>query len=556
MRISTIVLLFGALTSSAVLLAQNGPAGPVPPLVEKLEVTVTNVDVTVLDSRGNPVRDLAKDDFAVLEDGVRQPITNFYAVQKSEVSRVTAAPAVAGNAVSAAPAPDDRFRRRVMVLIDYAHTSRFRRDLALRNLETFVDTRFTGDYDWSVATMDRYIHLILPFTSNHDEIHTTFANVRQNREDRQLSAVTPRDRFIFPDAGQRPSADPEANARRVTADEAFLGSAEKAERSLMVEDTSRAVVDAIDSLGALPGKKILMLVTGDLSLDEAVTTFETIGAMAAGDRYRAQDNDRQRDLAILRDHMVEQANAAGVTIYVVNPEGLNVPDFDAGSGQMIIGENGIGRGSRSFSTSAPVWLSLQTGGQYFPGNSFGLSLTQFDERSGNFYSLGYRPTGKSGYHKLSVKVLRPGRYTILSRDGYALVDSEVALERALQSSIGVASHPTSLPMTLSFGDAKAASKGNSTVPVAATIAMKDLQLLPRNGGSVGRLHIYVSIFDDRGRNVGFHHLLRDIKGGDGTDAQYTFSTNVLLPPGHYQVAVAVRDEVSESVGIGVRRVNI
>jgi hypothetical protein len=86
--------------------------------------------------------------------------------------------------------------------------------------------------------------------------------------------------------------------------------------------------------------------------------------------------------------------------------------------------------------------------------------------------------------------------------------------------------------------------------------MKDLQFVPRNGGSIGRLHLYVSIFDDRGRNVGFHHLSRDVKDSDSTDGHYTFSSDVLLPPGHYQIAVALRDEVSESVGIAVGRVNI
>jgi VWFA-related protein len=556
LRVLTVLLLTGAITSSQSLHAQNRATDSVPPLVEKVEVVVTNVDVTVLDSHANPVRGLTRDDFEVLEDGVRQPITNFYAVQKSDASRDAVNTAVPAAPKSAAAPPDERFRRRVMVLIDYTHTSKFRRDLALKNLETFIDTRFNGDYDWSIATMDRYIHLILPFTSNHDEIHTTFANIRQNRQGQQ-SGVGPQARFIFPEASQRPSAQPGVNSLRAAVEaDAFLNFAEHTEKALMVEDSSRAILDAIHSLGALPGKKILMLVTGDLSLDEAVASFETMEGTAARGKYSVADNKRQKDLAILRDRMVADANASGVTIFVVNPEGLNVPDFDAGNGQPIVGENGVGRESHSFGASAPVWLSLQTGGQYFPGNSVALSLNQFDERSGNFYSLGYRPSAKSGYHKIAVKIRRPGRYTILARDGYALVDSEVALEQALQSNVGVASHPTSLPMTLSLADPHGAGQGKSTVPLVATVAMKDLQFVPRDGGSIGRLHIYLSIFDDRGRNVGFHHLSRDVKNSDSADGHYTFSTNVLLPSGHYQIAVALRDEVSESVGIAVGRVDI
>jgi VWFA-related protein len=545
MRIFAVLLLIGVLAPT------EGPAqkvatGPVPPLVEKVDVAVTNVDVTVLDSHARPVLDLGTDDFEVFEDGVRQPITNFYAVQKSVTSRDAMVSTVPKDV---AAGPDDRFRRRVMVLIDYVHTSKFRRDLALSNLEKFIDTRFNGDYDWSVATMNRHIHLILPFTSNRDEIHTTFAEVRQNRRGKELSSVSAQERFLSPDDAPRPAGWPGANRRHDTTEgNAFLDEADALESSLQVQDGTRAILDAIRSLGGLPGKKILMLVTGGTSLDAAVKNFEEEETTAARGRFRGIDNQREEDLARLRDRMVEEANASGVTIYVMNSEGLTVPGFDAGSARSVA--------TTSFGGSTPVWLSLQTGGQYFPGNSIAVSLNQFDERSGNFYSLGYRPSSKPGYHRIAVKIRRPGRYTILARDGYAMIDSEMALERALRSEIGVASHPTSLAMTLSIAAPLLSTHGNRNVPLLATMAMKDLQLIPRNGGDAGRVHMYVSIFDDRGRNVGFHHLYRDISGSDGSDGRYSFSTNIRLPPGQYEVAVALRDDVTDSVGIKVGRVKI
>jgi hypothetical protein len=358
--------------------------------------------------------------------------------------------------------------------------------------------------------------------------------------------VIPRDRLILAEASQRPTTDSRNSSLHEA--NAFLDNADNVERALRAQDTSRAILDAIHSLGALSGKKILMVLTGDLPLDEAVTNFEEMEVTASRAKYRAGDSQRAKVLALLRDRMVAEANAAGVTIFVVNPEGLTVPGFNAGSATQLA--------VQSFGNSAPVWLSLQTGGQYFPGNSVALSLKQFDERSGNFYSLGYRPSAKSGYHKIAVHIRRAGRYTILARDGYALIDSGVALERALQSGVGVASHPVSLPIAVSSADPRSAGKGNSTVPLAARVALKDIQFVPRAGGSIGRLHVYISIFDDRGRNVGFHHLLRDIKSDDSADGDYTFSTNLLLPAGHYQIAVAMRDEVSDSVGIGVVRISV
>ena len=56
------VTLFALLITASPLLAQA-------PLVEKIEVSVVNVDVTVTDRAGKPVRGLTRDDFEIFEDG-------------------------------------------------------------------------------------------------------------------------------------------------------------------------------------------------------------------------------------------------------------------------------------------------------------------------------------------------------------------------------------------------------------------------------------------------------------------------------------------------------
>src|SRR5438094_308606 len=91
------------------------------PLMEKIDVSLVNVDVTVT-SRGEAVRGLTREDFEVLEDGVPQPITNFYAIAGRQAQAQATAPA-AQRAASIETA-DDRFRRRVLLLIDNTHLSR------------------------------------------------------------------------------------------------------------------------------------------------------------------------------------------------------------------------------------------------------------------------------------------------------------------------------------------------------------------------------------------------------------------------------------------------
>src|SRR5437764_15107194 len=119
--------------------AQPAPVAAPPPLVEKIEVSVVNVDVTVTDRRGQPVSGLTRDDFEILEDGKPQPISNFYAVDP--VQAKSDARADVGVDVNQAPSPE-RFRRKVLVLIDNQSTTPHARNVALDRLVDFIDQHF------------------------------------------------------------------------------------------------------------------------------------------------------------------------------------------------------------------------------------------------------------------------------------------------------------------------------------------------------------------------------------------------------------------------------
>src|SRR5947209_18380113 len=81
-------------------------------ITEKIDVSLVNVDVTVT-SHGAPARDLTANDFEVLEDGVPQKITHFYAIENARDNTPAASPAPSAAATAAQPdAADERFRRR------------------------------------------------------------------------------------------------------------------------------------------------------------------------------------------------------------------------------------------------------------------------------------------------------------------------------------------------------------------------------------------------------------------------------------------------------------
>jgi hypothetical protein len=106
-------------------------------LTEKIDVSLVNVDVTVT-SHGAPARGFTRDDFEVLEDWVTQNLTHFYAIENAREKTATSPDVAATQAAQPSPR-DERFRRKVLVIIDNRHMSVHNRDVALRNLEKFIN---------------------------------------------------------------------------------------------------------------------------------------------------------------------------------------------------------------------------------------------------------------------------------------------------------------------------------------------------------------------------------------------------------------------------------
>jgi hypothetical protein len=81
---------------------------------------------------------------------------------------------------AAAAELDPLFRRKVLVLVDNRHTTRNRRDIALRELEAVINDRFHGDYEWSIGVIGRGITLILPVSSDKIAIHEALEIIRKS----------------------------------------------------------------------------------------------------------------------------------------------------------------------------------------------------------------------------------------------------------------------------------------------------------------------------------------------------------------------------------------
>ena len=524
---------------------------------ETIDVRIINVDVTVT-SKNGPVRGLTRDDFEIFEDGKLQPIKNFYASEATRTTTVPAAPGVDSSAPAAVEQQDPRFQRKVLVLVDSSHTVRYYRDRALRELESMITDRFHGDYQWSIGVIGRGIVLVLPLSSDKQAIHealesirmsgtrkegtTTFAEGASEREGSNLVSNLNRSRTSDPNAAERLEEEQLERAE----------SMDDSERVFAAKLTVPAYLDAVRGFASTSGRKIVLLLTGDPGLNDVEIDrhepgkgeFTNIRATGPSATKLWQN---QRTIEDLRRLIVQEANASDTSFYMWNVDGL-LPAGDMGVAPRPI-----------TNTSALFWLAKETGGRLVTGNDAARAVQEFDTASSTFYSLGYSPahTDDGKYHAISVRMKRKGDYSLEYRTGYRDTSTAVQLERAMTSPTAAAMQESALPVTLAFGAPQTVSN-EVTVPIEVAVPFRTLQFLPGKTGVAANVVIYVSVFDDMGKNVAASSFALTPGFKSGTpdpNGTLVYRNAIKLRGGErHRVVVAVRDTVTDSVGMATQLV--
>ena len=205
-------------------------------------------------------------------------------------------------------------------------------------------------------------------------------------------------------------------------------------------------------------------------------------------------------------------------------------------------------------TSAVFWLANQTGGRLVTGNDAARAVREFDTASSTFYSLGYSPThpddGK--YHAINVRLKRKGDYSLEYRSGYSASPTATQLERAMKSPTAAAMQASALPVTLAMGTPQTV-RGEVTVPIEVKVPFRALQFLPGKSGVAANVVVYVSVFNDVGKNLvassfpltpGFKSGAPDLNG------MLVYRNAIKLRKGErHRIVVAVRDTITDAIGM-------
>ncbi|HUP64902.1 MAG TPA: VWA domain-containing protein [Thermoanaerobaculia bacterium] len=505
---------FLALTAAAIL-ATSARAQTVQ---EAIEVTIENVDVVVVDSKGRPVTGLTRDDFELIVDGDPTPIANFYEQSTGDAE-------LAGADRGVATSPEDQLISEKTVLL-YFDATAFGQPLSRGRL---IDATKTFVTDLLENCSSCQVGL---FSRRGRELHTLAA---PSRDAVLISKLLDQEVKV-----QHRAAWAQHTISRTMESDMLSYPMARHRVRLQHDVLSQLVASAIP----MPGRKILALVTNqplqyfpDASRDQRLAADHLgLEGDAAFDRPFAYGPDAGRFSSL-----VALCNAAGVSVYPIIAGGLAEMEslIERGSdfSRPVIDQR------LSQLTSGVRGIADATGGRLqHPTNNFVLPFAHIDTELRSYYSLGFRPSGKSA----SIRVRVPGRdVTVRSRRALVQLSAEeIARIQTRYGFDGDAGGPVRL-------EARVLSRLKKGRHMIATVGfnfpIEQITWLQRGDENRADLELLFSAIDDAGRASAVSDtplvLRRD---ADDSTESFSDTIEVALRDASQDLLVVLRDTKAET----------
>jgi VWFA-related protein len=405
------------------------------------------VDVTVVDGKGNPVLDLAPEDFEVSEDGARQQILSATLVQRGTVRPLGAGAQPGQSApelpLSAATPAGGAITPSVTAIL-FDRLSPESRALAHRAALAYVST-LEPPHDYAgVFLADSALRTLQPFTNQRDKLARAVDVVSSTAPGNTALAAEPESKRIY---GLDPNLPPTAGAE--SAGGGFASIAEREHRMKEIKNSSpsewlmlqmemrmregyQRFVAELDGQWSLAGLRAVVSAFSELPGRKSILYFTE--KLPISDRMKPKF-----------DALIGEANRANITVYPVDAVGLRVHSLESELGRnvAVAGAQALGDEEREKgaltkdlerqndllnSRTAVVLgrLAKDTGGFLLENtNDLGAGVARMRQERTTYYLLSYQPTNTTldgKFRRISVKVKRP-KTTVRARPGYVALQA-------------------------------------------------------------------------------------------------------------------------------------
>lgn len=576
-----VVMLCSYAMAAAAVVSQTPQSPPEQAEIVRINTQLVQTDVMVFDKQGKFVTGLRPQDFELHIDGKPRPISFFELVSTgsaNEESQLAAARNLRSVKDINAPVPADLDRGRVIFFyVDDLHLSPNNLVSARKVLLKYVDEEMRQNDEAGIASTSGQIGFLQQLTDNKTVLHAAIERLkarpysvgdteRPAMTEYQALAIQRNNRDVIDVFVEQIMKDLPALSTIAAPGGVPRGRAEQHVRDRAHTILQQAATIASQSLfgleslvrsaAALPGRKLLFFLSDGFFLDD--------------------QNSINREQV---RHVTSLAAHNSVVIYSIDTRGLiatltdastDTPSDPSGRLQSIASRELVE------SQDAMNALASDTGGRaIFNTNALDAGVSYALNETSNYYLLAWRPESIDGkterFHHLEVNVVGRPDLTVRVRKGFFDFERSTVPKREKDSGAGTADDSSSNKNEAKLRAAIIAPFADRGLPVSSSLTWtmtgdnkQTMNVALQVSGSAitfeddkdrrtGVVQVVGSVYDDQGKAGGgfserltVHAPTRETDSSATPDIVYNYP--LTLPPGLYQVRIAVRDEKSGNIG--------
>ena len=408
-----------------------------PPPAIRVTTRLVQVSVVVHDGHGNPITDLTKDDFVVLDEKQPQEIRIF----SMETNELPPHPPP--------PLPPNTYTNRIqeqgnvptsitVILFDGLNTEVSDQAYAKKQVVKFIETQVHPQDRVAIYSLGSDLRILHDFTNDSSSLLAALADYR--------GRYTPLPQASVPQLSDNPNANIAA----------FLDNAYEHEANFYmrnrVHQTVEALTDIANHVGTLPGRKNLIWVSAAFPFSLGFDPADTRGF------------DTQELYADEVETAARALTNANVAVYPVDARGLMTADMGTTAqsvsgghlrGSAMAHESQFsGPSTENFDTMNS--LAEDTGGKaFYNRNDIWGAIRDAIDDSRVTYELGYYPQGvewNGKFRSIKVEVKRSGAH-VRARKGYYAMPEPKLTPQLRQAIIALAAksplEPTGIGINVS-----------------------------------------------------------------------------------------------------------